>query len=52
LKAHDNLDDRMREKVLKRFSKMTLPSAKVKEVLDVGAGGGIWTKFRLDEGER
>ena len=52
LKVHDNLDDRMRERALKRFFKKNLPSVSGKEVLDVGAGGGIWTRFWLDEGAR
>jgi 2-polyprenyl-6-hydroxyphenyl methylase/3-demethylubiquinone-9 3-methyltransferase len=50
LKAHDNLDDHMREKALQRFFKRNLPPVAGKEVLDVGAGGGIWTKFWLNEG--
>lgn len=45
LQAHDTLDDRIREKALKKFLRKNLPSVKGKEVLDVGAGGGIWTRF-------
>ncbi len=52
LEAHDNLEDHIREKVLKRFLIKNLPSIKDKEVLDVGAGGGIWTEFWLHEGAR
>lgn len=52
LKTHNTLDDRMREKALKRFVRKNLPSVKGREVLDVGAGGGIWTRFWLDEGAR
>lgn len=52
LKAHDNLEDRMRGKSLKIFLIKSLPTIKGKEVLDVGAGGGIWTRFWLNEGAK
>lgn len=52
LNAHQTLDERMREKALRRFLRKNLPLVKGKEVLDVGAGGGIWTRFWLDEGAR
>ena len=50
LESHNTLDDRMREYALKRFLRNNLPSVKGKDILDVGAGGGIWTRFWLNEG--
>lgn len=52
LDTHNTLDDQMRGKALKRFLRKNLPLVKGKEVLVIGAGGGIWTRFWLDEGAK
>jgi 2-polyprenyl-3-methyl-5-hydroxy-6-metoxy-1,4-benzoquinol methylase len=52
LQAHNTLDDKMREKSIKRFLTKHLSSVSSKSVLDVGAGPGIWTKFWIDEGAK
>ena len=49
LNAHDTLEDRMRDAALRRFLMKHLSPIENKTVLDVGAGGGIWTRFWLEK---
>lgn len=50
LKANDSLYDRLKNEALRKFLRKNLFPIEGNTVLDVGAGGGIWTKFWLDEG--
>lgn len=50
LESHDNLYDRTKCTILKRLIKRFYPSLSNLNILEVGAGGGIWTKYFLDAG--
>lgn len=50
LKANDTLFDRFKNRYLQRFLRKNLSPLEKKEVLGVGAAGGIWTKWWLEEG--
>jgi len=52
IKANDNLYDRMKKHSLIIFLRKSLSPIEGKAVLDVGSGGGIWTKFWLEEGAK
>lgn len=52
LKANDTLYDRLKNKALRKFLCKNLQPFTSKTVLDVGAGGGVWTRFWLNEGAR
>jgi 2-polyprenyl-6-hydroxyphenyl methylase/3-demethylubiquinone-9 3-methyltransferase len=52
LEANDNLYARMKGKAIERALQNHLPSLEGKMVADVGAGGGIWTRFWLQQGAR
>lgn len=52
LEANDTLYDRMKGEAIERALRKHLPSVEGKMVADVGAGGGIWTRFWLHKGAR
>lgn len=52
LRANDTLYDHLKNEALRKFLRKNLFPIKGETVLDVGAGGGIWTKFWLDEGAK
>jgi 2-polyprenyl-6-hydroxyphenyl methylase/3-demethylubiquinone-9 3-methyltransferase len=52
LRANESLYDRLKNNALKRFILKNLSPIRDKMVLEVGAGGGIWTRFWLDNGAR
>ena len=52
LETNDSLYDRLKKQSLERFLGKNLFPVKGKTVADIGAGGGIWTRFWLNEGAK
>lgn len=52
LKANDTVYDHLKNKALKRFLLKYLSPIKDKKILEVGSGGGIWTRLLLAEGAK
>lgn len=52
LASHDNLYDHTKCAVLKRLIKRFYPTLTDLSILEVGPGGGIWTKYFLESGAR
>ncbi len=52
IEINNSLYNRLKNKSLERFISRNLSPFRNKAVLDVGAGGGIWTKFWLERGAK
>jgi len=52
LETNDSLYNRLKKQSLERFLRKNLFSVNGKTVADIGAGGGIWTRFWLNEGAK
>ena len=52
LETNDTLYNRLKKQSLERFLRKNHFSVNGKTVADIGAGGGIWTRFWLNEGAK